>query len=154
MSRLTKKFKFLVLMLSIFLLNSLAYADEPTSKYSIYIDAGSSGSRLYLYQYKNANLLPIINEVFSKKTSPGLSSFENNPKNASNSIQELLESCLQFLKKNNIHLEVIPVNVLSTAGMRLLTQESQTKIYNAIKELVKKNRAFQCSQFRRQFLIL
>lgn len=149
MTWLTHKLKFLIFSLLLFLLNSSVYAREAVTHYTIYIDVGSSGSRLYLYEYKNTNSLPDINEIFSKKTFPGLSSFEDHPENASNSVKELLESAHDLLKKkNNVNSQKIPVNILSTAGMRSLTPENQTKIYAAIEKLIKQNHTFAISKIQ------
>lgn len=142
MTGLIRKTKLLIYSLPLFLFSLPLYA-----QYAIYIDAGSSGSRLYLYQYENTKPLATINTVFSKKTTPGLSSFQSNPENANTSIKALLDSATGLLK-NNVDLQATPVNILSTAGMRLLTMEDQNKIYTSLKNFIKKNYSFSIGEIK------
>ncbi|MES2141608.1 MAG: hypothetical protein V4471_01800 [Pseudomonadota bacterium] len=141
MTELIRKIKTLIYSLPLFLFSLPIYAH-----YAIYIDAGSSGSRLYLYQYENTKPLATINTVFSKKVTPGLSSFQNSPEKANISMKELLDSVTGLLK--NINLQAIPVNILSTGGMRLLTIENQTKIYTSLKNFIKKNYPFTIGEIK------
>ena len=136
MNGLMRKIKILIYSLPLFLFSLPIYAH-----YAIYIDAGSSGSRVYLYQYENTKQFITIHTVFSKKTTPGLSSFQRNPENANTSIKELLDSVTEVLK-NDVNLHAIPISILSTGGMRLLTVKDQNKIYTSLKNFIKENYPF------------
>lgn len=109
----------------------MSQAIATTQHYAIIVDAGSSGSRLHLFQYeRNANL-PIIHDIFTEKNSTPLASFANNPLNAGSSLKPLLDSVVKKLADENIS-EMVPIAVLGTAGMRLLTQTEQKAIYKNV----------------------
>jgi apyrase len=111
--------------------------------YAMYMDAGSSGTRLYIYQIEQSNLnVPIINEVFSKKVEGGLASFKDNTEGVTQPIKKLLDQACDQLKKNKIDLHEVPINILNTGGMRLLTLSEQANIYQSIRQFILKNYHF------------
>lgn len=107
------------------------------TNYGIVIDCGSSGSRVYVYHWPphsgNSNELLHVQqledgngEAVVKKVSPGLSSFENNPDDASDHIKELLLFAQKFIPREK-HKETF-LYVMATAGMRMLSERSQKAI--------------------------
>lgn len=136
------KIKF-ILINFIFLLSSEIYG----MTYAIYLDAGSSGTRLYLYQYGN-DYISNINDIFSEKVSPGLSSFVNHPENAGKSLQLLLDHSKDILEKYNINLKDVKVNLLATAGMRSLNTKDQNEIYNSVKSFIENKYAYSLGKVR------
>jgi hypothetical protein len=100
--------------------------------YAIFIDAGSTGSRLYLFQYKTGQPLPLIQDIYSESTKRGLSSFANNPRAAGESLKPLLDHVTQELQKKHLRPQAVPINILATAGMRLLPANKQEAIYQNI----------------------
>ncbi|KAL6947612.1 hypothetical protein ACO0RG_000188 [Hanseniaspora osmophila] len=109
-------------------------------QYGIVIDAGSSGSRLHIYQF---NLNPelsenqevalrsvpkiITNEKWNYKISPGLSSFEHDTELAyKNNIEPLLKHAESIIPKNQWNKT--PIFIQATAGMRLIPEKKSTKI--------------------------
>ncbi|EPX73659.1 nucleoside diphosphatase Ynd1 [Schizosaccharomyces octosporus yFS286] len=116
-----------------------------TRNYGIFIDAGSSGSRLQVYSWtfskdadsKQKTSLPLIelgdgNEGdWSIKVQPGISSFEQRPKEVGQKhIEKLLDHAEKVIPKDK-HKST-PVFLSATAGMRLLPPKTQKKImYNA-----------------------
>lgn len=122
---------------------STGYAASPN--YIIYIDAGSSGSRLHLFQYDypaSSSSLPWIKDVFSSKTSPGLSSFSDKPEGAGLSLKKVLDDASSKLSEYHIDSSTVPVNVFGTAGMRLLSSAAQQAIYSDVTEYIKTNYQF------------
>jgi hypothetical protein len=114
--------------------------------YSIIIDAGSTGSRLHLFQYETENSLPEIKEIFSESIKPGLSSFSHNPEAAGEALKKLLDDATASLKNLSIDPQSVPLSVLATAGMRILPTENQTAIYQSVNHYIKNNYAFPIDQ--------
>lgn len=89
---------------------SAAISDED-SHYAIVVDAGSSGSRAYLYQWpdhscdpnqllKISPLTDQTNEPLVKSVSPGLSSFGENPQAAFEYIKPLLDFAVENIPQD------------------------------------------------------
>jgi len=120
---------------------------EDNLNYGIVVDAGSSGSRAYLYYWPNhsgskhdlLSLRPLIQggEPMVKKVTPGLSSQENKPDNAFEYLRPLL-----MFAYNNIPVEKhkeTPLYILATAGMRLVEKQKQLAILDNVREGIAKN---------------
>lgn len=101
------------------------------NRYAIIVDAGSSGSRLFVYRiptHENGdNSLPPITlcldaegKPLTKKVNPGLSSFASDPSSAQAYISGLLSIAAHNIPRQ--YHSVTPVYILATAGMRLLTE--------------------------------
>ena len=129
----------------IFALGTVALADEPykiVDKYSIIVDAGSSGSRLHLFkseQYYNEAGVEIltpsiydINVGGTAKSSIPLASYAHDPEHAGESLATPFNSVETYLVNNNIPVQDISVSVLSTAGMRLLPIDEQDSINKSV----------------------
>jgi len=105
-------------------MGSSAYADEAT-RYLAVIDAGSSGSRLHLYERTVAGHGVDVKQLFEAKAGEALSSFERSPGDAGpRGIQPLLEQLLDRLARMNIERSAVHVHVLATAGMRRLDADN------------------------------
>lgn len=106
--------------------------------YQLIIDAGSSGSRVYVYSKQESSSIPMLNDLYEKKTSLPLASFANNPRNAGSSIEPLLESAIAYLNTHdtNLDLSSISTNILGTAGMRVIPESQQSEIYKNVSETI------------------
>jgi apyrase len=87
------------------------------SQYALVIDAGSSGSRLHLYEFDITDGLDLKDELF-KPLKPGLSSFNENPKDGGESIRPLLEAAKARVP-TALHKKT-PLFLGATAGLRML----------------------------------
>jgi hypothetical protein len=88
------------------------------------IDAGSSGSRLHIYQLTpKSNHHNQIQEIFTKKISPGISSIDANDKSITQYMDELMSS---------VGKTELSMYFYATAGMRLLPQSEQQKKYKLL----------------------
>jgi len=134
-----KKHINLFTMLLLFFLNSPVFALVPASHYALIVDAGSTGSRLHLFEYTNESKIPVIHDLFSESVKPGLSSYENNPQAAGVSLKKPLDDALAELKKRQVDPATVSLSVLATAGMRLLPEDKQTAIYNNVSLYIKSN---------------
>lgn len=90
------------------------------------VDAGSSGSRIHILTYDvDESQDPVdIQDVYSKKIKPGLSSLALDQTAINQYLSELTRDCAQKM----------PIYFYATAGMRLLPLESQEQYYTEIKQ--------------------
>ncbi|KAF8731634.1 hypothetical protein AX14_004542 [Amanita brunnescens Koide BX004] len=113
-------------------------------RFGVVIDAGSSGSRLQIYSWKDprgmniekgSNLAYSLPKVekgaqrgddWVKKVEPGISSFADNPEGVAAYLRPLLEHARTQVPPS-LQPET-PLFLLATAGMRLLTPEQQAKV--------------------------
>ena len=121
------------------------------TRYITIIDAGSSGSRLFIYkisppsrEFKNQNI-PIITEIKipDNKVEPGISKFANNITDLEQYINPLLNKANSFFKKAKIRTKSkVDFYILGTAGMRLLHNPEQNNIYQNLNNIVSKSNKF------------
>ncbi|EIW60217.1 apyrase [Trametes versicolor FP-101664 SS1] len=113
-------------------------------RFGVVIDAGSSGSRLQIYSWKDARTvreqlegdalrtLPQVGkgtengDEWSLKVEPGISSFADNVDGIGAYLQPLLEHARTHIPPS-LQPET-PLFLLATAGMRLLTPEKQAEV--------------------------
>ncbi|CCG81584.1 putative Nucleoside diphosphatase [Taphrina deformans PYCC 5710] len=114
-------------------------------KYAVIIDAGSSGSRIQVYSWRDHSLaasfanqtelssLPRIEkgvesgEDWMMKVHPGVSSFADDPSEIGEKhLKELYAYALKIVPADQV--KETPVYLLATAGMRLLTEDQQEDI--------------------------
>lgn len=114
-----------------------------TSPYQLVVDAGSSGSRIYVYSKLATESGLILNDLYESKISIPLASFANNPEDAgTDGVQPLLTSAINFIQatESDVNLATIPTSVLGTAGMRLLPESQQDAIYQSVAETIVVNK--------------
>jgi hypothetical protein len=130
-----------MLVAMVFSTTSLA-AFAANENYSIFVDAGSTGSRLHIFQYDVSAPMPILNEVFSENVKPGLSSLVDDPERVREEIKTLSDSAIRFLQLKHVDVNTVPFNLFGTAGMRLLPNDKQQTIYTNITTYLKANYSF------------
>lgn len=140
-----RNFYQLCLVLSVLiggLSNTVTAQSIDSPKYTAVVDAGSSGSRIFLYETRRTTAFIEIRSVTlnNSRVTPGLSSY-NQPTGsfavsaAGASLAPLLGTLQDHLAANNIPREQVPVYVLATAGMRQVDRQ-QPEISRAIYENV------------------
>lgn len=113
------------------------------SQYGVIIDAGSSGSRVYVYKWKNParaskkadadelHSLPKLKLEKSKKIHPGVSTFAQNVASIGpDHLQGLIDVALDEVPEEKI--AETPVFLLATAGVRFLPKNEQTALLQGI----------------------
>lgn len=115
--------------------------------YAIVVDAGSSGSRLFIYSYQKSSAFSDldIKQVASLKVEPGISAYAKT--SSSKAIVDYIKPLINFAVKN-IPLEKQKSTTFtwySTAGMRLVTPTLQQKTYFRIKSYLTHNTQFKPS---------
>lgn len=118
---------FIGLVFSIISLSTSAEIDCTKVHCLAVVDAGSTGSRLHLYTYQldNNNTPIYIQDAWTNKVTPGLSSIA--PQDAE--MESYLKSLFSGFPNQNI-----PVYFYATAGMRMLPELEQEKRYHVISQ--------------------
>ncbi len=112
-------------------------ATKFTSKYAVVFDAGSTGSRVHVYEFQfcGQTLLHLVDEVF-EHVKPGLSSFSEQPQSAVNSIVPLMRQAWRRVPRDM--RKCTPIVLKATAGLRLLPPERVETILGKVKGYLKK----------------
>jgi Golgi nucleoside diphosphatase len=106
----------------------------------VVIDAGSSGSRVYVYSY-SLDLKAGDVEIGSSaalKISPGISSYAEHPTEAFKSIEPLLDFAYTRVSDKT----ATPIYLMATAGMRLVAPGPREQVFQAIRDGVKADGRF------------
>ncbi|UXI20209.1 Transcription factor SOX-2 [Sarcoptes scabiei] len=120
-------------------------------QYAVLIDAGSSGSRVYIYVWsphsgdlRQLLKIRVLRDNLGKELyltiTPGLSACASNTSNATDYISPLLEFASKHIPKQK-HAET-PVYLLATAGMRLLEKSIQDAILANLRSGIPKRFSF------------
>ncbi|CAG8488671.1 3009_t:CDS:10 [Ambispora gerdemannii] len=131
--------------------------------FGVVIDAGSSGSRVQIYSWKDhrwvrhskpdseLSVLPTIElgdengEHWQKKVEPGISSFAKKPTLVGpDHLKKLLDFALEVVPPDIV--DITPVYVLATAGMRLLEIDEQQQIIDNACNFIRDNYFFRIDQ--------
>jgi Golgi nucleoside diphosphatase len=112
-------------------------------RYGVVLDAGSSGTRVYVYQWVGnspatvkASSLPTLPELktkdkWTKKVHPGVSTYGETPDLVGpDHLKPLLEHALKYIPKSAV--PETPIFLLATAGMRLLPDHQQKSLLQNI----------------------
>ncbi|KAK4042805.1 nucleoside phosphatase family-domain-containing protein [Parachaetomium inaequale] len=125
------------------------------SRYGVILDAGSSGTRLHIYRWKNPekalksasqedlrNLPKLVtSKKWTKKIRPGVSTFGGKPEDVGpEHLQSLIDHALRFIPADSI--QDTPIFLMATAGMRLLPQLQQTALTREICSYLRRNTEF------------
>ncbi|KAM5354345.1 hypothetical protein ACJ41O_000994 [Fusarium nematophilum] len=114
-----------------------------SSQYGVILDAGSSGTRVYVYKWKNhavaskdastaeLKALPKIKLKESKKIHPGVSTFADSVSRIGpDHLKQLIEIALDEVPDEKV--SETPIYLMATAGMRLLPQHQQTALLQSM----------------------
>lgn len=118
--------------------------DIPPAAYTAVVDAGSSGSRIYLYKTTPDDSFVRVQQLYTNKDAPhGLSWYDGKQGEDSvttnagpGGIQPLLTGLQGYLSSHDIDMNQVTVNVLATAGMRLVNAETSAAIYKSVQSTI------------------
>ncbi|KAI5457208.1 putative nucleoside diphosphatase [Mariannaea sp. PMI_226] len=124
-----------------------------SSQYGVILDAGSSGTRLYVYKWKNhaaavkdagtkeLKSLPKIKLEKSKKIHPGVSSFADSIASIGpDHLKDLIEIALDEVPHEKV--PQTPIYLMATAGMRLLPEMQQKALLQTMCTYLRANSKF------------
>lgn len=110
------------------------------SEYIGVCDAGSTGTRLYIFKLGATSSQAKASSVFVKKTKPGLSSYANDPETAVAPLLKLLVEGAQ--KVPDDVRSKMSLAIFGTAGMRMLSPEKQAEIWKAVTSGLQSSKEF------------
>ena len=113
-----------------------------TPYYLLIIDAGSSGSRIYIYQVESDYYgdVPKIIQLGSKKVTPGISAWGEDPERDRSNLASLIQAAAQQIPEGA--RKQTPLYVMATAGMRILSDNKRERIIKAISDYLKHDGTF------------
>ena len=124
-----------------------SYLKRPAETLTAVVDAGSSGSRIYLYKTTPDDSFIQITTLFTSKDVPhelswydGTKGVDSAPGNAGAAgIQPLLLAMNAYMGSHGISKSQVAVSVLATAGMRTIDANTASTIYKSVKSTVTSN---------------
>ncbi|CCK71103.1 guanosine diphosphatase KNAG_0G00460 [Huiozyma naganishii CBS 8797] len=109
-------------------------------QYVVMIDAGSTGSRVHVYEFDVCSQPPaLIKETF-EMLKPGLSSFDTDTQGAAKSLDPLLKIAMDTVPAKA--RSCTPVAVKATAGLRMLGEAKSDAILQAVRKSLENNYPF------------
>lgn len=125
------------------LLAATAAASNDYSKelvrYAVTIDAGSSGSRVHVHHFFHSSEHPAIPRFnpnsLTEKLTPGLSSFEDTPTKAGESIRGLLDFAMRHIPEPK--WRGTPVYLKATAGLRSIDEGAAQAILDSCRAVIR-----------------
>ncbi|KAK3306941.1 nucleoside phosphatase family-domain-containing protein [Chaetomium strumarium] len=124
-------------------------------RWGVILDAGSSGTRLHIYRWKDPEKarksasdkdlrsLPVLKteKKWTKKKRPGVSTFGDKVADVGpDYLQELVDHALRVIPADQV--EDTPIFLMATAGMRLLPQVQQVALTREICSYLRQNTRF------------
>ncbi|KAF2129273.1 hypothetical protein P153DRAFT_16447 [Dothidotthia symphoricarpi CBS 119687] len=125
-------------------------------RYGVVLDAGSSGTRVYIYRWLNSDTarkqatdaqlhtLPVIetDKKWTKKIHPGISTFGEHPHDVGRDhLDKLLSHALKKIPQQDV--PNTPLFLLATAGMRILPDGQRKAVLKEVCDYAKTNTKFQ-----------
>lgn len=128
--------RILLLVCLVILPFHLSNAADKTIQHTVFIDAGSSGSRVLVFRIEK-NAYPNIQQLGDKMSiTPGISSLDGHLERVT-MLKPLIDYAQVLVEKDGGKLDQTSIHLYATAGMRLLPKANQQEIYNAIKTYLK-----------------
>ncbi|XP_059934111.1 ectonucleoside triphosphate diphosphohydrolase 6 isoform X2 [Mesoplodon densirostris] len=109
-------------------------AHGPEVFYGIMFDAGSTGTRVHIFQFsRQPGETPTLTHETFKALKPGLSAYADDVDKSAPGIQELLDVAKQDIPFD--FWKATPLVLKATAGLRLLPGEKAQKLLRKVKEV-------------------
>ncbi|CAN1817395.1 Probable apyrase 6, partial [Linum perenne] len=130
----------LIALLSCYYIFSTGKVVDWNKKYRIFIDGGSTGTRIHVFSYTVENGNPVFefgDKDAAMRVSPGLSAYSDDPESGGESLIELIE-----FAKERVPREMwrdTEIRLMATAGMRLLESDVQGKVMEGCRNVLRES---------------
>jgi Golgi apyrase len=137
---------------------------ECIGQWGVIIDAGSSGTRAYVYKWidpstvdftegiASARALPEITLVRVKKNRPGISTFAERPSDVGEHLQPLIDAAIAAIPPESTF--DTPIFFMATAGMRLVPRIQQASILQQTCSYLLRSSPFRLSDCERHVRVI
>eukprot|EP01024_Parvocaulis_polyphysoides_P014653 TRINITY_DN1611_c1_g5_i2.p1 TRINITY_DN1611_c1_g5~~TRINITY_DN1611_c1_g5_i2.p1 ORF type:complete len:458 (-),score=70.89 TRINITY_DN1611_c1_g5_i2:184-1557(-) len=114
-------------------IQQLSVAESPVLQYAVVFDAGSTGSRVHVYEFQSGeNGQFTLKEELFEQLKPGLSSYAGKPQEAADSLQPLIDKAIE--KVPETQRTSTQVVLKATAGLRMLEGNQAQEILDQVKQ--------------------
>lgn len=128
------------------LLATLTVASAQHRPYTLVADAGSTGTRMYLFHLQGEDGKEKL-EVSDLGKGPALSSFQDNPTNAASAVSKQMDKAKTMIPESQWN--EVPVMIFATAGMRLVDRNKAQAVYEELSSgLIDSNYPFDRESFQ------
>jgi apyrase len=109
---------------------------DGVENYAVVIDAGSTGSRVHVFRFKNMAGVNVLKDEVFKAIKPGLKAFALEPDVAAKTLEPLMQTAMENVPEK--FRSSTPITLRATAGLRLLPEgaEAAERILEKSKALV------------------
>jgi hypothetical protein len=105
--------------------------DSHGMEYVCVIDAGSTGSRIYIYSYNSEDPFHTLTAVSHKRVRPALSSFVMDTTGLRKQLDELLDLAVKYIPSEQ--WSSTPISLKATAGLRRLSLSAQNSLLSVVR---------------------
>lgn len=143
---------------AVVIIGTLQQPEVVPLSYGVVLDLGSSGSRVHIVQWTTTpdgsgceldSIQPApagASSFWTKKVSPGVSSYSENPEEAAKSLRPLLEYAVTTLTDHHIVPSEVQLVCYATAGMRMLSKDVSAQVEGVIREFIVSQYSFKTSE--------
>ncbi|CAN0923654.1 Probable apyrase 6 [Linum grandiflorum] len=131
---------FLIALLSCYYLFSTGKVVDWNKKYRVFIDGGSTGTRIHVFSYTVENGKPVFefgDKDTAMRVSPGLSAYSDDPESGGDSLFELIDFAKERVPREM--WKETEIRLMATAGMRLLDGDVQGKVMEGCRQVLKES---------------
>ena len=123
---------------------------DASARYSIMVDAGSSGTRAHIYQWWPTRGLPKVQPLRIDNEIVVLTTYKRLAKAASNAsmIPDIFEEIVNFAVSKLPHQVInrVKMFVFATAGLRLLSLEDRNRVMDMTRRYLKRHSPFKIGE--------
>ncbi len=110
--------------------------------YKVLIDAGSTGSRVYIYKYNKDSPWNSVNELSHKRLHPALSTFVNDYEGLAKQLNIFIRFAKYYIEEHE--WEVTDIALKATAGLRSVSNEHQAWLIDKVRNVLQTS-GFRCN---------